>query len=228
MTSDLHQRAGSFAFASLLASYPDGDFEEAVTALGREWLAGHPAAVGLCAHLGSAGGLDDLRSTYVELFDRGGQRTSLYETEYGRMTGMSKGTDLADIAGFYRAFGLRLASDEVHELVDHLAVELEFYSMLLVKQGLLEERCDAEGCAIVEDARKKFLTDHLGRFVSAVAERQNVKDSPVYGPALAWTSALVAEECGRLGVTPTPLDFFPDLEAGEEMKCGSVHLPVLS
>ena len=33
---------------------------------------------------------------------------SVYETEHGRMRGLSKGHDLADLAGFYGAFGLPL------------------------------------------------------------------------------------------------------------------------
>jgi len=179
----------------------------------------------LRARLQAAGGLDDLRSAYLELFDRGGERASLYESEYGRMRGMSKGNTLADLSGFYQAFGVTVDQEQVHELPDHLAVELEFYALLLLKQEHLRE--DAEGRAVVEDARRKFLTDHLGRFACAVEERADVRADPQYGPVFAWCRGLVERECGALGVTPAPLDFFADPEGKGEMQCGAVHLPVL-
>ena len=85
-----------------------------------------------------------------------------------------------------------------------------------------------EGRFVVEDARRKFLTAHLGRFARAIAEREDVRADPVYGPVFAWCWQLVARECSDLGVDPAPLDFFADKDEKEEMKCGAVHLPVIS
>lgn len=220
------QRASDFALASVLSSYPDEAFEEVLADV-KDGLATHPGARGVVEFLDGSHKLDDLRSTYVDLFDRGGDRASLYETEYGRMAGMGKGNDLADIAGFYQAFGLTVDAENVHEVVDHVSAELEFYAMLLLKQAYLDEHGDSDGSAIVEDARKKFLSDHLGRFVSAIARRESVKNNAVYGAVFEWASGIVTEECSRLGVTPPPLDFFSDEEAKGEMKCGSVHLPIV-
>ncbi len=215
-------RAKEFALASLIASYPDDDLAELVRMLP---LAEHPGAGQLQSYLARPGALDDLRSAYVELFERGGDRASLNETEYGRMAGMSKGSDLADIAGFYRAFGVELDRSHGHETSDHLAVELEFYALLLTKQAHLVE--DAEGTAVVLDARRKFLADHLGRFPAVVAARVAAKNE-LYGVVFGWVRDLVAAECAALGVRPPPLDFFADPEVREEMQCGAVHLPVVS
>ena len=41
---------------------------------------------------------------------------------------------LADLAAFYRAFGLELAADAA-ERQDHLCIELEFMSVLAAKEG---------------------------------------------------------------------------------------------
>jgi hypothetical protein len=112
-------------------------------------------------------------------------------------------------------------------VADHVSAELEFYAMLLLKQAYLDEQGDSDGSAIVEDARKKFLADHLGRFVSAIAGRTSVKNNATYGAVFEWASGIVHEECLRLGVKPAPLDFFSDEEAKGEMKCGSVHLPIV-
>jgi nitrate reductase assembly molybdenum cofactor insertion protein NarJ len=229
MTTDSHgltERARELTLASLLSSYPDDDFAATLGELGAP-LANHEGASGVVAALALPEGVDDVRSAYLGLFDSGKDRASLYETEYGRMRGMAKGNDLADIAGFYNAFGVTVAADEVHELPDHIAVELEFYAMLLLKQQALADIGDAEGLEIVTDARKKFLVDHLGRVAGAVAARKDVREDPVYGPVFTWCWKLVERECASLGVKPAPLDFFSDKELKEEMKCGAVHLPVL-
>ena len=172
-------------------------------------------------------GLDELRSSYVDLFDRGDGRVPLYETEYGRMRGMSKGNDLADIAGFYQAFGLTNEADRVHEMLDHVAVELEFYSVLLLKEDALAAEENAEGVAIVRDARRKFLLEHLGRLARGISERPEVRADPTYGAVFAWCWKLVAAECAEVGVEPPLLDFFGDDELKRDMNCGAVHLPVI-
>ncbi|MBK7395176.1 MAG: molecular chaperone TorD family protein [Myxococcales bacterium] len=221
MTAPLEATAREFALASMAAAYPDEEFAATVRAIGTGFN-GHEGVGALFTAL-EREGLDALRGRWIALFDHGKERVSLYETEYGRMRGMSKGNDLADLAGFYHAFGLDLDATEVHEMHDHVAVELEFYAMLLAKQAYLVAHHDEEGVAVVSDARRKFLTDHLGGFVPAIAAR--LGDDEVYGPTLAWCASLVESECRALGVTPTPLDYFADEEGRREMKCGS--LPVL-
>ena len=221
----LDRRARELTLASLLTSYPEHELEAVLENFG-DALGRYPGAGALHDELQRAG-LDDVRSRYLELFDRGGDRASLYETEYGRMRGMAKGTGLADIAGFYRAFAVGLDDERAHELCDHIAVELEFYAWLLLKQAWLVQHGDDQGASLVEDARCKFLKEHLGSFAPAIALRREVQQDPVYGGVFGWCAALVREECVALGVTPAPLDFFADAELGEEMKCGSVHLPVV-
>jgi len=218
-------RARELVLASVLAAYPDEDAVGTLRELGGT-LGQHAASIA-AGQVATDAGADDLRSRFIDLFDRGGQRASLYETEYGRMRGMSKGNDLADISGFYAAFGLNL-DPSAHETPDHVAVELEFYAMLLLKQEYLDVHADAEGADIVLDARRKFLRDHLGSFAPAIAARPDVAADPIYGPVFRWVGDLVTRECAAVGVEPTPLDYFSDAEGREEMKCGSVRLPVVS
>ncbi len=226
--SALRVRAREFALASALTAYPDDELVETLHDLAPS-LNDHPRVGRFVRALAEEGGVDELRSTYVDLFDRGAERVSLYETEYGRMRGLSKGNDLADISGFYRAFGLAPNDGETHEMLDHIAVELEFYATLLAKQDYLSGEGDVEGTEIVEDARKKFLAAHLGPLAGAVAARFATADRPVHGDVLAWCGELVARECEALAVKPIPLDFFAEDEDGKSpMSCGSVRLPVLS
>jgi nitrate reductase assembly molybdenum cofactor insertion protein NarJ len=223
-THELETRARDFILASMATGYPDAELAATLRELGDE-LGAHPGVGPMVAR-----DLPDLQSDYIELFDRGKGRVSLYETEHGRMRGLSKGNDLADIAGFYRAFSLTLDEEDAHEMLDHVAVELEFYGTLLLKQHLLAAAGDADGVEIVGDARRTFLADHLGRFVRAIADQPAVVEHPVYGPALAWCAGLVEAECAVLDVRPAPLDFFADRERepdGETMNCGPVRLPVV-
>lgn len=227
--TELELQAIRFALAARLTSYPDADFRPAVEALLATGAVEQESVEALSAVL-HADDPDDVRSEYVALFDHGADRTPLYETEYGRMRGMSKGPELADLNGFYRAFGL-LAADgaQHHELGDHLGVELEFYSVLLARQARLLELADAEGQEIVEDARRKFLVDHLGRFAPAIVARDTVAQSPFYGPVFTFAAALVQAQCAALGVTPAPLDFH-SLESAppDDACCGESHqLPQL-
>jgi len=219
----LEARGRELLLASLATAYPQAELAETLAAPG---LRDH-AALGAMASV-IAGGVEPLQHTYVDLFDRGKGRVSLYETEHGRMRGLAKGHDLADLAGFYTAFGLTLDTEELHEMLDHVAVELEFYGVLLLKQALLLEEGDGEGVAIVLDARRKFLADHLGSFVPAIAAQPAVHADHAYGPVFAWCAELVAQECASLGVSPAPLDFFPELREPDEVECGKhVRLPVL-
>jgi nitrate reductase assembly molybdenum cofactor insertion protein NarJ len=220
----------AFLMASLLTGYPDNQFAHCVsTVLADEQLDPASTVAGLKvwrtvrrnvnAVIASEAALNRLRSTYIDLFDHGRQHNSLYETEYGRERPLGKGTELADIAGFYRAFGLEFG-DEAHEMLDHIAVELEFYALLLMKQEALVANGDEEGQAIVLDARQKFLTAHVGRFVGALAQRPGVIADEWYGPLLAWCRDLVAEECQRVGVTPIPVDWLDTQAEQEQMSCG--------
>lgn len=222
----LRARARDFSLLSALTSYPDKELEETIQSLGGA-LAHHESVGPWIGQAIQTGGLDEIRSTYVDLFDRGKGRISLYETEYGRMRGMSKGNDLADISGFYRAFGLALDDERHHEMLDHIGVELEFYAMLLAKREYLEGVGDREGCEIVDDARKKFLSVHLGPLARAVADRIADGDSSVYTPIFAWCGKVVGCECERLAVAVAPLDFYEDPDAKGDISCGAVKLPVI-
>lgn len=217
----LEAQALRFSLAARLTSYPDPRFSHWVRQLSA-CVEGELPASGLLELACTGGDLDLARSEYVELFDRGDGRTPLYETEYGRMRGMSKGTELSDINGFYLAFGL--APDDgpaQQEMADHIAVELEFYAVLLARQAALLEAADAEGADIVEDARRKFLVDHLGRLAPAIAQRENVIQSALYGAPFSWAAALVAAECRALSAQPAPLDFHSLAPAPESEQCCS-------
>lgn len=223
----LERRAVAFCLAARLTAWPD-DALPSEAAMLAEGLADGDALETRFAALAASATRAALEPEYISLFENGPQRCPIHETEYGRMRGLSKGNELADLEGFYLAFGLGRA-EGAHAAVmgDHLAVELEFYGTLLARHAAQLERGDAEGCFVVEQARRSFLADHLGRIAPAVASLPVVASHPLYGPVFDAVRALVLEECRRLAVAPAPLDF-QDTGPGPEPEglcCGGTVSP---
>jgi TorA maturation chaperone TorD len=93
----------------------------------------------------------------------------LNEIEYGDIKAdpLFQPHRLADLAAFYRAFGLEVAED-AGERQDHICLELEFMCVLAAKEAYAHEhQLDSDQLAQCRDAQKKFLREHLGRWTPA-------------------------------------------------------------
>ncbi|MFQ5970564.1 MAG: molecular chaperone [Nitrososphaerales archaeon] len=109
--------------------------------------------------------LDGIALEYDRLFTAGETvLTPIYETEYAMDTIFAKTKELADLNGFYNAFGLQLGKDSNNERPDHVSIELEFMAMLLIKEAYARNEGWDEKANVCLDARKKFLKDHIGRW----------------------------------------------------------------
>lgn len=148
---------------------------------------------------------ETFRSAYGTAFGvEGGADVSPYETEY-RPGGLVTNTDeLADIAGFYDAFGLEVG--EQRDRVDHLATELEFVGELAAREAHLADAGDGEGVEIVVDAQRLFLEDHLGRWVPRVrTELEDEVGNGLYLSLAKLLDELVSFDTDRLGASPDVL-----------------------
>lgn len=107
---------------------------------------------------------------------------------------------MADVAGFYRAFGFALGQ-VVRERPDHVAVELEFMHVLALKEAYAWHVGEPEHAAICVDAQQKFLQDHLGRWFDLFTQgvTHNAPDS-VYALAAQLAAVFVRADAERLGV----------------------------
>lgn len=106
--------------------------------------------------------LESARLHYMALFPPIASRDAPgYETAY-RGDGIFQQSELmADIAGFYRAHGLRAGGPE-RERVDHITVELEFLAFVARKETLAIRSGSDERAAMCRDTAALFLQDHLG------------------------------------------------------------------
>jgi len=149
-----------------------------------------------------------------------------YETEYGPDSAFRQSDELADIGGFYQAFGLTL-SQEQGERWDHLAVECEFFSFLARKEVLLRHNGDLAAAERVRDGQRQFFRDHLGCFARAVAEGLTTNAGHTFYKAIGdLLTALVRHDEIALSV-PLGAGFMvlrPDVEDNVPMACGSCEL----
>jgi TorA maturation chaperone TorD len=144
-----------------------------------------------------------LAEGYVKLFDRQ-VACAPYEGAYGPPQLGGKAMQLADIAGFYLAFGLTTGAQP--DTDDHVGAELEFMAALALKEAWAAGRGDAGRAAIAGDAQRAFLDDHLARWGGAFAARLlELEPTGVHAAAARLLARWLADECARLSVVPRPL-----------------------
>ena len=123
----------------------------------------------------------------------------LHETDYAAREIWRMSQELADVAGFYRAFGM----EHPRERADHVAVELEFLHLVTYKAAWALAQGDTDNAAICLNAGDRFLTDHVLKWVPGFAARVGALAPDTFLRALAeLTLVLLRGEATRLGVTP--------------------------
>jgi DMSO reductase family type II enzyme chaperone len=129
-----------------------------------------------------------------------------YETEYGQPHAFRQSQELADIVGFYRAFGFDVGGG-VRERPDYLGVELEFMYLLACKHAYAAVEGLTEAAEVCHDAQRKFLRDHLARWIGAYARRLNdqAREGDAYAALADLAAAFVGEDARRLGIEYAPL-----------------------
>ena len=108
-----------------------------------------------------------------------------YETAFSASHVFQQTQHQADIAGFYRAFGVQPEGDRP----DHLAVELEFAYLLALKEARAREEGNRSGLDTTRAAHRSFLREHLGRWAPLVAGRAALAGGHEWHTAAARTLA---------------------------------------
>jgi TorA maturation chaperone TorD len=121
--------------------------------------------------------------------------------------------DLADISGFYKAFGLEVSKEDTTNRWDHIAVELEFLHFLTYKIAYAIENHgekELESCAA---GKKKFLKAHIGRWIQAFSKAVDKKASvEFYRQVTKLANVFVHLEMENQGVRAEEID---ELQGGE-------------
>ncbi len=108
------------------------------------------------------------------------------ETAHNLATGQEawlKTYRIADVAGFYKAFGVEVEPGT--ERPDHLGAELEFMQLLALKEAVALSESNSDGVEVCQQAASAFLEDHLGTWVGILAGKlQGEGVGDVYPSAL--------------------------------------------
>lgn len=127
---------------------------------------------------------------------------------------------LADVAGFYQAFGLQVSA-RAGERLDHITVEAEFLYLLLAKEAAAIVEQNPEGAEICRQARRKFFQEHAGWWLPTFCRLLSRAAPPgFYRELAALTSGLAALERVSLGLPPFPAGLSPTPSGQEgELDC---------
>lgn len=143
--------------------------------------------------------LATLRAEYSRLF-LGSGLVALREGGYGdAMRFAGQPVDIADVNGFYLAFGFELSGSPP----DHLGTEVEFVSLLHLKTQWALARGRQGEARLAEHALGRFLEAHLGRWVAAFQlALQDARTMPAFAALATVLRAAVETDCLRLRVKP--------------------------
>lgn len=168
-----------------------------------------------------------------------------YETDYCHWEDPTyRANQLADVAGFYRAFGVE-PGGALPDRPDHVAIELEFIAFLYQKSAIALAAGDSEHADLCREAREAFVRDHAGWWMPTLArcvqrriERQSNADGGTAAPSplvatlngiadllRAW-AALMRTDAGlppsRAVIAPYPAAPHPE---GTNDVCSSCYGP---
>lgn len=125
-----------------------------------------------------------------------------FETAYFGTDAQQQTQRMADIAGFYRAFGVDATSGGYRP--DELAVELEFMGYLCRKEAYAIEHLGAPRVGQARRAERLFLEQHLGRWARVFARKFGAA-APLghfYSLAAQTLDQWLSAELERTGAAP--------------------------
>jgi TorA maturation chaperone TorD len=162
-----------------------------------------------------------LCSEHTRLFE-GSVLCPVNESDYVRR---DKGAILADICGFYRAFGFEPAEGS-GEKPDHLVCELEFVAMLLVMLARARTAHHLEARRITEEALRAFAADHLGEWLVPFCARLNATAAlrlhqlTAYILASVWRAVTRGMDLPAPVAPETPAATCPQPDEASPCECG--------
>ncbi|MAE04704.1 MAG: hypothetical protein CMH76_00050 [Nitrospinae bacterium] len=162
--------------------------------------------------------LEELEDEFQEVFGHTiSKHCPPYETEYGNIHLFQQSDVLADLGGFYNAFGV--APREGKERIDHLSIQLEFLYLVTFKEAHALKEGKAEEAEICRQAQASFIEDHLGRWVSIFAKRlARQSGRGIYGDAAQLLDKFIEAEKKLVATDSEPV---PDVSRGELLPVAS-------
>ena len=134
-----------------------------------------------------------------------------YETAYSKHDVFRQGQVMADVAGFYRAHGLKQGGKR-KDRPDGIGSQLEFLGFLAAKQdqALADDNQDAADLCV--ETQQLFLADHVGGWAPEYGRRvAAVSDDPFFVAFGSFLTLWLETELDYLGVVPNDIDLGADM-----------------
>jgi TorA maturation chaperone TorD len=146
-----------------------------------------------------------------------------YELEYGQAEVFQQSQWLADIAGFYSAFGFETAG-LIAERPDHVVAQWEFLFVLALREAQALGEGRLEDAASCHSAQRSFLKDHAATWMPAFFERiRRAEPSPYFLAAANVADRVLSEWCAALAVPMGArwIELRPISEEDSTISCGA-------
>lgn len=154
-------------------------------------------------------------------------KAPLYELEYGEEHTHRQPQQLADIAAFYQAFGVKIDPTK-GERVDNAAAECEFLYYLCLKEAhAISDDKSSEKQELCRNAQIRFLEEHAARWLPALFGRLSKQAScgSILKQIADGGTVILLLESGFLGVELASLDVgIRPIQEQEETGCVSCVL----
>lgn len=156
--------------------------------------------------------LEGLEDKFQEVFGHTiSKHCPPYETEYGNIHLFQQTNVLADLGGFYNAFGV--APRDGKERIDHISIQLEFLYLVTFKEAHALEECKTEEAEVCRQAQVSFIEEHLGRWAPIFARRLlRQGGAEIYGDAARLLDKFIEAEKKLVAADP---ELAPDVSRGE-------------
>ena len=187
-------RSGYYALLARGFSHPDQGVVEFFHQANQEQIDDQgPIAQALRALLKAACDTapDEMQRAHMQIFDPVAGPFP-YETEHRKGHEFAKAQIMADVMGFYRAFGVEPSDDRP----DCIAAELEFMHLLTLKESYALTRGQPDKAELCRKAQQDFLREHLlawDRTLLKVIRAKLGTDSLVFYPHLLRVFQLFME-----------------------------------
>ncbi len=191
-------------FLSRAFAYPDGPRVEELRAQASQCLvSGVSLPIMRLAAIAHDATREYLEPVYAQLTTfTSSPDCATFETAYFGSDAQQQTQRMADIAGFYRAFGVDATCGGFRP--DELSVELEFMAFLALKEAFAEEHLGAPRAGQARKAQRLFLEEHLGRWGAVFGQRfaAGAPAGHFYSLLGETLSAWLAAESERNGARP--------------------------
>lgn len=212
--SDALIRARTYEFFAQLFAYPDDDRLAAIREAADEILdSGGTGAMLRLAALSRECARASLEPVFVQLTTLSSSPDCpAYETAYSGGDPQRQTHRMADIAGFYRAFGVDTTTGGFRP--DEISVELDFMGFLCRKEAHAEAHLGPPRANQARKAQRLFLSEHLGKWGTTFGEKfaDEAPAGHLYelaGRTLSWW---VETELTNTGVKAVPFPPQPRAE----------------